>query len=127
MERRLKLYRESNATAASEKHILKFFHDHIGQGNCLVITGPESDQPKETLSKMLAICEKNGKPCCLNLITEPDAKFMAKLAKEKRLKEEALAAEQAREAALAAEAAAAKDPKSKKGEDPKAAAALAEQ
>jgi adenylate kinase family enzyme len=127
MDRRLKVFRESNANAASEKHILKFFHDHIGTGNCMVLTGPESDNPKETLVKMQQTCERNGKPCCLNLITEPDSKFMAKIAKEKRLKEEALAAEQAREAALAAELAAAKDPKGKKGEDPKVAAALAEQ
>lgn len=80
---------------------------------------------KQSLDKMQATLEKNGKPCCLNLITENDSKFLAKIAKEKRIQEELLA-EQAREAQLAAELAnQAKDPKDKKGDAKAAAAALA--
>jgi hypothetical protein len=37
------------------------------------------------------LLEKNGKPCCLNLITESDNKFLAKLVKEKRIAEEIIA------------------------------------
>jgi hypothetical protein len=37
---------------------------------------------------MQELLEKNGKSCCLNLITEIDNKFLAKLAKEKRIAEE---------------------------------------
>jgi len=40
---------------------------------------------------MQELLEKNGKPCCLNLITESDNKFLAKLAKEKRIAEEMIA------------------------------------
>jgi hypothetical protein len=31
--------------------------------------------------------EKNGKPCCMMLITDSDAKFMETLAKAKRIKD----------------------------------------
>ena len=40
---------------------------------------------------MQATLEKNGKPCCLNLITDNDSKFLAKIAKEKRIQEELIA------------------------------------
>lgn len=36
---------------------------------------------------MQGTLEKNGKPCCLNLITEPDSQFLEKLAKAKRIKD----------------------------------------
>lgn len=51
----------------------------------MVVTGPESESVKETLTKMQETLEKNGKPCCLNLITEPDSKFLGKIAKAKRI------------------------------------------
>ena len=43
LERRLKVYREHNAMAASDKHILRFFQHQIGEQNCMVVTGPESE------------------------------------------------------------------------------------
>ena len=91
MERRLKVYREQNQNAASEKNILKFFSQHISANNCMTLNGPDSDNVKDSLSKMQGLLEKNGKPCCLNLITESDNKFLAKLAKEKRIQDELLA------------------------------------
>ena len=85
MDRRLKIFREQNATIQSEKHLFKFFSEQIGRENCMVCSGPESEQVKQSLDKMQATLEKNGKPCCLNLITENDSKFLAKIAKEKRI------------------------------------------
>ena len=74
---------------------------------------------------MQNLLEKNGKPCCLNLITESDSKFLGKLAKEKRLAEEAVAEQLRLQQVAEAEEAAknSKDNKKAAGkEDPKAAA-----
>lgn len=97
MDRRLKIYREQNANTASDKNIIKFFINHITASNCMTVSGQDSENAKATTAKMQGLLEKNGKPCCLNLITEADNKFLAKLAKEKRIQEEILA-EQMREA-----------------------------
>ena len=59
----------------------------------MICTGPESEHVAQSLEKMQATLEKNGKPCCLNLITDNDSKFLAKIAKEKRI-QEVLIAEQ---------------------------------
>jgi len=48
------------------------------------------DQEK-TLKLMRAKLEQNGKPCCLNLITDADNRFLAKI--EKDAKKEAKQAE----------------------------------
>jgi len=53
----------------------------------MVINGMDSENVKESLRKMQYTLEKNGKPCCLNLITEPDSVFMETLAKARRIKE----------------------------------------
>lgn len=111
--------------AQSDKHISKFFAEHIGQDNCVAVTGPESENVKETISMMQETLERNGKPCCLNLITENDSKFLGKLAKEKRMKDSLVDLPRI-EAALADLQNSTKDkaPKTKK-EDPKSLAAAA--
>lgn len=57
----------------------------------MVVPAVSSENNSQTLKKMQELLEKNGKPCCLNLITESDNKFLAKLAKEKRIAEELIA------------------------------------
>lgn len=70
----------------------------VGEENCLHLDGPDSFQVEhKTLGTLTALCERNGKPCCLNLITDGDNKFLANLKKEeeRKIKEAQAAVEQA--------------------------------
>ena len=77
LKRRLAIYRETNSNIESESHIHHIFTQLIGEENCMLLDNPEitANQDK-TLSMMQAKLEQNGKPCCLNLITDNDNKFL---------------------------------------------------
>lgn len=89
LDRRLKANRESNA---GPTHLLCFFQAVIGAENCLSLEGQEAlESEKEVLKQMTNLTEQNGKPCCLNLITEADNKFLKKLQKEEEVQNKPLA------------------------------------
>ena len=92
--RRLKEYRGRNADDSGTT-VKDFFTEAIGYPNVLVVDSmlPEG----ELLPKMKEIIEQKGKPCCINMITEEDNKFLANLEK---IKQKELRAK-AREAAAA--------------------------
>ena len=71
MVRRLKEYRARNNDESSLKD---FFTGAIGYPNVLVVdaTAPTEEQ----LAKMREIIEQKGKPCCINMITAEDNKFL---------------------------------------------------
>lgn len=76
MARRLKEYRTRNPEGDGIK---EFFTATIGYPNVLVV---DSLLPKdEQLSKMREIIEQKGKPCCINMITDEDNKFLNGLKK----------------------------------------------
>ena len=96
MARRLKEYRARNTDDSNMK---EFFTEAIGYQNVLLI---DSAQPgPEQLVKMREIIEQKGKPCCINMITEEDKKFLLGL--KKAAEKEARAKARAEAAALAAE------------------------
>ena len=92
--RRLGVYREMNSSVDAESHIHNFFSKLIGSENCMLLDNPDvtTDQEK-TMKLMRSKLEQNGKPCCLNLITENDNRFLKNI--------ERIARREAREAALA--------------------------
>ena len=77
MVRRLKEYRARNTEESSVKD---FFTQAIGYQNVLVVdsTAPTEEQ----LGKMREIIEQKGKPCCINMITGEDNKFLLGLKKQ---------------------------------------------
>ena len=94
MTRRLGVYREMNSNVDAESHIHNFFSKLIGIENCMLLDNPEMTANQEkTLNAMRDKLEQNGKPCCLNLITENDNRFLKNI--------ERIARREAREAALA--------------------------
>lgn len=95
MDRRLNAYREMNSSVEVESHIQNFFSQLIGEENCMLLDNPEvaADQEK-TMQLMRAKLEQNGKPCCLNLITENDNRFLKNI--ERIARREAREAEQAK-------------------------------
>lgn len=96
MARRLKEYRARNTDDSNMK---EFFTEAVGYQNVLLI---DSSQPgAEQLVKMREIIEQKGKPCCINMITEEDKKFLLGL--KKAAEKEARAKARAEAAALAAE------------------------
>ena len=94
MNRRLGVYREMNSSVDADTHIHNFFSKLIGDENCMLLDNTEvtADQEK-TANLMRAKLEQNGKPCCLNLITENDNRFLKNIEK--------MARREAREAELA--------------------------
>ena len=94
MDRRLGAYREMNSSVDADTHIHKFFSQLIGEENCMLLDNPEvAANQEKTLKLMRAKLEQNGKPCCLNLITEQDNRFLKNI--------ERVARREAREAELA--------------------------
>ena len=80
-----------------------------------IIERSEIDLPEgELLPKMKEIIEQKGKPCCINMITEEDNKFLADIEK---IKQKELRAK-AREAAAAE--AEANPPGESQGDEPNA-------
>lgn len=82
----MKLYREHNPSLADPKHLNTFFQQVIGESACMskmLGATPEDKTPQqvesETLCSIQEFCEQNGKPCCINLITEGDLKFLKSL------------------------------------------------
>lgn len=95
IDRRLGVYRESNASLESETHIQNFFTKLIGEENCMLLDNPDETRDEgKTLQRMRQKLEQNGKPCCLNLITDADNKFLNNI--------ERMARREAREAEAAA-------------------------
>lgn len=85
-EKRMKLYREANPSAQDPKHQLAFFQSVIGEPACMLrmVQAPADEKTPqqveaETLQEIQEFCEQNGKPCCINLITEADVKFLKSL------------------------------------------------
>ena len=96
MQRRLKDYRALNPGEGNS--IKDFFCDNIGHENVLDV---DITQPEETqLNQMAEIIEQKGKPCCINMITESDRKFLANL--DRLAQKEARAKARAEAAAAAA-------------------------
>lgn len=96
MARRLKDYRAQNAGEGNSTK--DYFIKVIGHENVLEVdaTKPES----QILAKMAEIIEQKGKPCCINMITESDRKFLANL--ERQALKDAKAKARAETAAQAA-------------------------
>ncbi len=84
MDRRAKLFRELNPDDG-ETSIKHFFLKLMGEGNVAIEACEQEEGP--LLGKLKTWVERNGKPCCLNLITESDNKFLKHLKKEQRKKE----------------------------------------
>ena len=81
MNRRLKDYRTRNPEAGN---IQDFMRELIGPANVLAV---EVQKPEdEQLASMKEIIEQKGKPCCINMITDSDRKFLANLENEARSK-----------------------------------------
>ena len=73
MDRRLKLYREQNVHDSGAS-VQCLFEKVLGNDNVKVVSA--LDKEAENLERMQEFIERNGKPCCLNLITERDVKFL---------------------------------------------------
>lgn len=69
MDRRLKLYREQTALDPGST-LQGFFTSLIGSENVKVLLSLEEES--RNLNLLTTFIERNGKPCCLNLITEKD-------------------------------------------------------
>ncbi len=78
---RLKTFREANGTQADEKHLLGFFRGLIGEHACMLKLAQAGADEARDLEEMQALLEQNGKPCCVNLITARDSKFLEDLKK----------------------------------------------
>jgi len=88
MDRRLKLYRDANVHESGNsvqcfftKAISSVNNDSPASENVKIVNSIlEGDS--ELLNELQAFIERNGKPCCLNLITERDNKFLKNLEKQ---------------------------------------------
>ena len=105
MQRRLKDYRARNVEDSGET-LKDFFNEIIGYENVLPVDAllPEVDQ----MQKMSEIIEQKGKPCCINMISDDDRKYLANL--EKMAQKEARAKARAEAAQAAAEQEASGEP-----------------
>lgn len=74
-----------NANVQAETHIFNFFQQLIGKENCMLLDNPEETQDQDKILKaMRKKLEQNGKPCCLNLITEADNRFLKNMERQAR-------------------------------------------
>lgn len=95
MNRRIKEYRAKNNDACN---VQDFMRNLIGPANVLAVdvSKPEDEQ----LRSMQEIIEQKGKPCCINMISDSDKKFLgdldkaAKKAAKAKAREEALLAKE---------------------------------
>lgn len=108
MARRLKEYRTRNPDDSGNT-VKDFITETIGYPNVLVVDA--SIPNNEQLTKMQEIIEQKGKPCCINMITDDDKKFLANLEK--------IAAKAARQKARAEAAAQAEAEGQEEGEEGK--------
>jgi hypothetical protein len=76
MIRRVKDYRTRNPEDSGTT-VKDFITEAIGYPNVLVVNA--SIPNEEQINKMQEIIEQKGKPCCINMITEDDKKFLANL------------------------------------------------
>lgn len=88
MDRRLKIYRDSNVHDSGSS-VQCFFTKAIQSANKganisenVKVISSFSLSDTELLADLQAFIERNGKPCCLNLITERDNKFLKNLEKQ---------------------------------------------
>ena len=85
LNRRLGAYRDQNGTLDSATQISHFFNTLIGKEKCMVLNDiAEMANETQTLTKIQTLLEQNGKPCCINLITDGDNKFLRKLERKER-------------------------------------------
>ena len=78
MDRRLKLYREHNIHESGNS-VQDFFLRYIPKSSAKLL--PFDKEPAHQMQELQQFIERQGKPCCLNLITEADTKFMKKMEK----------------------------------------------
>jgi hypothetical protein len=90
MDRRLKLYRDANP-AESGNAVQDFFAKALSKLNGEIPISENvksvhaiSSSDMEQLVDIQEFIEKRGKPCCLNLITEKDNKFLRALEKQQK-------------------------------------------
>lgn len=76
MIRRIKEYRARNIEDSKDT-VKEFFTEHIGYQNVLFVDCKLPE--KEKISKMEEIIEQKGKPCCINMISNDDKKFLQNL------------------------------------------------
>jgi adenylate kinase len=90
MVRRCKEYRTRNQEDSGNT-VKDFMTEVIGYPNVLIVDATLAN--KEQLLKMQEIIEQKGKPCCINMITDEDKKFLVNLQKtaEKAAKKKAKA------------------------------------
>lgn len=98
MVRRLKEYRARNVEDSGAT-VKDFFTQAIGYPNVLIIDAVTNED--EQLLKMKEIIEQKGKPCCINMISDGDKKFLADLEKAAQKETRAKAREAAAAEALA--------------------------
>lgn len=79
MDRRLKVYRDHNVEGSGNS-IHCFFKKIMDEGN--IITVNSADPEDKNLAVLQTFIERNGKPCCLNLITNQDLRFLKSLEKK---------------------------------------------
>lgn len=89
MDRRLKIYRDSNVHDSGSS-VQCFFTKAIQSTNKganisenVKVISSFAGSDSELLADLQEFIERNGKPCCLNLITERDNKFLKNLEKSK--------------------------------------------
>lgn len=98
LDRRLKVYRDQNvhdSGASVQCFFAKAITSQTGLAaieNVKTVNVFLGEQESEMLSDIQGFIERNGKPCCLNLITDRDNKFLKDLEK-KAASTEAAAAE----------------------------------
>ena len=76
MIRRIKEYRARNIEDSKDT-VKEFFTEHIRYQNVLLVDCKLPE--KEKISKMEEIIEQKGKPCCINMISNDDKKFLQNL------------------------------------------------
>jgi hypothetical protein len=109
---RLKTFRDNNgASASDEKHLMTYFKNLIGEKACMLKIAQPGTEESQELKEMQDLLEQNGKPCCINLITDNDNKFLENLKKPATVNDTAVSSEKGDEmteeekAAMEAEAA----------------------
>lgn len=90
MDRRLKLYRDANVHESGNS-VQCFFTKALASLNPdasilenVKVVNSFSGGDLEILAELQDFIERNGKPCCLNLITERDTKFLKNLEKQQQ-------------------------------------------
>jgi len=82
IDRRMKAYKEQNVVD-SGNCVQDFFIRIIGKQNAKYIQF--SNEFSKQSGEVMEFIERNGKPCCLNLITEGDKKFLRQIERKSKV------------------------------------------